>query len=133
MSKIRLVVLVILIIVMSIIIYYINGRISAYDLRFYSGKDDGAFVRLESIVIMSSFFYLFMSKKYRIIQFIGGFFIGLLSGIIGYILVGLLLYRVFSDFGLTFHILGCIIFMVIFFLIERLVESRSTKATRLVK
>jgi len=134
MTKIRLLKFTILIIVMSIVIYYINERIWAYDMRFYSGKDNGAIVVIESTAILSSLFYLFMSKRYKFIQFVGGGLLGVISSIVSYLIVALFrLDKILNDLILTFHILGCIIFIIIFFLIERSIEFHPTNNTGLLK
>ena len=118
-TKIRMLKFALFLILISIIIYCLNDKIENYDMRYYSGKDNGAFVRIYSITILSSLFYLIMSIKFRIIQLIKGFFIGFFSSIVSYILVGLFLHKIFSNFGLTFHVLGCLIFILIFFMIEK--------------
>jgi hypothetical protein len=128
MTKVRMLKLFILVMIMSIIIYYVNSRIKAFDMRFYHGKDDGAFVIIESISIISSVFYLVMSRKYRIIHFFGGLLIGLISSIISYLLVSAFyIDKILNDFELTFYILGCVFFITTFFLIDKIIESRSIK------
>lgn len=109
--------LIIFSIIALAVVLYINNRINAYDMRFYSGKDGGDFVRLESICLLSSLFYLLMDSHIWILRIIIGFAIGLLSSIIGFIVSEFFL-TFFSTTGLIFHVIGCITFVLLFYVIR---------------
>jgi uncharacterized membrane protein len=48
---------------MSLAIWWINHGITSYDLYFYHGKDDGVIFRLESLLLMSSVFFMVMAES----------------------------------------------------------------------
>jgi len=103
--------------IIAVIIYFYQ-RISAYDMRFYTGKDDGAFIILQSICILSAVFYFIMAKTKRWLYLFIGFFAGIVSSIIGYFLA-VFISSSTGQLVLLFHILGCATFILSFFMIEK--------------
>ncbi|MCB0852662.1 MAG: hypothetical protein KDD63_10585 [Bacteroidetes bacterium] len=85
-------------------------------MRFYYGKDNGYFVRRLSICILSSIFWGLMANKRVVYQMIIGFVIGLISGILAYFLM--LKIDENADMQVAFHVVGCTIFIILFFLSE---------------
>ncbi|MNK15590.1 hypothetical protein D3C87_337360 [compost metagenome] len=92
------------------VIAYIDNGIKAYDLDFYSGKDDGYFIRFESIIILNTIFYILMAiwRKPKLTVYLKqaglGFVIAIVVGLIGYLVT-----LSVNDNGLTYHILVIII------------------------
>jgi hypothetical protein len=102
---------ILLIILMVIASYYINYQIEIYNMDYYYGKDNGAFRQLESIIIFSTLFYLIVSKSKKIIFTLLGLFIGVLSGIVTYLITGT---------GLSFPLFACLIQIILFFILEKM-------------
>ena len=109
MIKLKKILILVFLLITALIIVYIDYRIRNYDLRFYSGKDSGYFKRFESIVVLSTLFYLLNAirpkgkpKDYLIYGLVG-FFIGIFAGFSCYILVP------YDDYGLTYHIVSIVI------------------------
>ena len=117
--------LIILISIIASVIALLKWRISAFDLRFYYGKDGGIFRRLESILLLGSIFFMVMPNSRRIIFFIVGFFLSLFSSILLYIALGFL--NLFES-DLPFHILACLIFIILFFSTEEMIAKTTTTA-----
>ena len=115
---------VLLLIIASVIIY-LDYKISTYDMRFYYGKDDGIFVRLESICELSTLFFLVMSKHNRVLNIIIGFFAGLFSSIFTYLVVLGCFHKYLNNNDLVFHIISCLVFIKLFFVIEKILPNRS--------
>ena len=66
----------------EMIVWFLDTRITSHDLRFYSGKDNGYFVRIGSIVVLSSILWALMSDQNRTRNFLWGLLIGILSSIL---------------------------------------------------
>lgn len=118
--------LIVLLILFTGTIFFLEQRIQAYDLRFYYGKDNGIFVRFESICIMSSLFYTIQTKGNR---FISGI-IGLITGIFSSILIWLLsfvLYDYIKISDLYFHIFSVTLFITLFYLREHYLIYKKLK------
>jgi Na+/proline symporter len=122
MDQMRKITLIVFLIIASVVIFYLNNRIAVYDMRFYSGKDDGYSVRLESICLLSALFFLLMCKQKRILNFFLGFVIGIISSIVYYFVAFICFDN--SSTGLLFHILSCLCFVVVFFLVEKRRDTR---------
>jgi hypothetical protein len=118
----RLMKLILFIVLTGLTIWYLSARISSYDLRFYSGKDNGYFVRLASICILSSIFWALMTDYSRIKHGILGFVIGIASALIAYFSLISLEDNAMNQ--VIFHILACLVFMTTFFLFHK---SRTIK------
>ncbi len=118
--------LIVLLILFTGTIFFLEQRIQAYDLRFYYGKDNGIFVRFESICIMSSLFFTIQTKG---IRFISGI-IGLITGIFSSILIWLLsfvLYDYIKISDLYFHIFSVTLFITLFYLREYYLNYKKLK------
>lgn len=118
--------LIVLLILFTGTIFFLEQRIQAYDLRFYYGKDNGIFVRFESICIMSSLFFTIQTKGSR---FISGI-IGLITGIFSSILIWLLsfvLYDYIKISDLYFHIFSVTLFITLFYLREYYLNYKKLK------
>jgi len=107
--------LIVLILLTAIVVYIIDYKITAHDLDYYYGKDDGFFRRIESICLLSSLFFGVMTKRTWWIQSLIGFIVGILSSIVSYFLW----YYLFDDNGLSFHIISCLLSILTFFLIQK--------------
>jgi drug/metabolite transporter (DMT)-like permease len=117
MDQVRKIKLIVFLIIASAVIFYLNKRIAVYDMRFYSGKDNGFVVRIESICMLSTLFFFMMCKQKRILNSILGFVIGIISSVVCYFVAFIFIDN--SNTGLLFHILSCLYFVMVFFLIER--------------
>lgn len=115
----RKIIFTLFIVLTIFVIAFIENRINSNDLRFYHGKDDGAFVEFQSICILSALFFLVMSKKNKIINCLIGFVLGIIIGIFSYLFLAYI-----GVFGLTFNIIGCLLFMILFFVFEK-IESKN--------
>jgi high-affinity Fe2+/Pb2+ permease len=87
----------------------------AYDMRFYTGKDDGYLVRIESICLFSTILFYCLGRKSWLLNIIIGFVVGLIASVIAYFLISFIYMK---DTGLVFHITACLIFIVIFLFSE---------------
>ena len=85
--------MLLLCIIMVVVILYIDKGISNYDMKFYQGKDNGYFKRIESVVLFSSVFFFIVPRQFRLLQLLKGFFIGIASVIISYFPISIMLYR----------------------------------------
>jgi hypothetical protein len=120
---IRKVKLFVLTIIMTIIIFYFDFKISTYDMRFYAGKDNGLSIVFESIVIFSTIFFLIMSEQNRILNIIIGFFIGIFTGILNYIIITVCIGRYLNNTILVYHIISFLLCIKLFFVIEKLLAK----------
>jgi hypothetical protein len=120
---IRKVKLYVLTIIMAIIIFYFDFKISTYDMRFYSGKDDGLFIVFESIVIFSTIFFFIMSEQKRILNILIGLFIGIFMGILTYVIIALTLGKYLNNMILVYHIIAFLLCIKLFFVIEKLLTK----------
>jgi hypothetical protein len=114
--------LTIFVILAGLTIWYLSTRINSYDLRFYSGKDNGYFVRLESICFFSAIFWALMTDNSRAKYFFAGSVIGLLSALIAYL--SLLGFQENSRTQVIFHVLAFVLFMATFLIVK---QWRTTK------
>ena len=96
--------------IIGLVVMLIDYNIKSHNMAFYSGKDNGFFVRIISICLLSAFFYGIMAEKNRLLLLVIGFLAGLLSSIISY---GIWFFYL-VDYGLSFHIIACILFVLIF-------------------
>lgn len=92
------------------------------DLSYHYGKDDGFFIRFKSICILSTIFYVLMTKEKTLALMLLGFLIGLTSAIISYLICLLIIH--FRYFGYVFDLLSSIIYIGSFFLIEKKINFR---------
>lgn len=90
--------------VTGFVVYYIDNGIRTHNLDFYSGKDGGYFLRVQSILLLSGAFFFFhklYNKNGIILPLIHGFLgatIGLVISIIAYLII-------WDDpYGTIFHI-----------------------------
>ncbi len=107
--------IIVMLVIICLVVWWLNNRIYEGDLSFYVSKDNGFTNRFISVCILSALFYSTITKKYRLKLFGIGFLVGFLSSIISY----LIWFFFFEDYGLSFHIIACILFILIFVLINR--------------
>ena len=108
---------------MMIVVLYIDNGINSYDMRFYYGKDNGYFRRIESIVIFSTMFFLVLSRNKRLLYTLYGFITGLISVIVSYVFISILLNKLLlSNTDLVFHFFAIGICIFWFFILERLLN-----------
>jgi|GEM_PF-981322 len=116
-SMTKLTRLILFLVLMGLTIWYLSIRISSYDLRFYSGKDNGYSVRLVSICVLSSIFWALMPDRGSIKYGLAGFVIGIASAFIAYFLM--VSFEENATNQIIFHVLACFIFMITFYLIHK--------------
>jgi len=94
-------------------------------MRFYRSKDNGYFVRLESICIMSTLFFLVMSRERKLLNAV----IGLLAGLVFSIVWYMLTIYIPDDrtSAIVFHVMACVSFLVSFFLIEKINRKKNRR------
>ena len=94
------------------VVIYLDKKISLYDLDYYHGKDNGFISRLEWACLISSIFFLIMTKRKRILSM----FLGLLIGFISIIFCSFLIseYTILSPVWGQF--LASILYILTFFL-----------------
>ncbi len=114
-------ILIIFFIILTIcVVYIIDNGVRTHDLRFYSGKDTGYFIRIESIVILNTIFYVlkgFEDKK----QVINCIALGFIGGIISLFISVLCYLFVPSDYyGLTFHVTSLLFCYSSYFILKKL-------------
>ena len=115
-----------LIIVM--VILFLDFKIKSHDMRFYFGKDNGVTYRIYSTIILSSLFYLFLSNRNRIQYFFIGILVGFFSIFFGLWFMHLdFLDKIVKNTGLYSHILGCLLFIVIFFTVDKIKKKKLKK------
>lgn len=96
--------------IMTLIVMWIDYHIESRNMAFYTGKDNGFLVRIISICLLSALFYGFLAKKNHIPMSFVGFLAGLICSFISYLVWFLFL----DDYGLSFHIIACVLFMLLF-------------------
>lgn len=117
--KIKIIVFLIL---LSLVVLFLQEIYKFFNTPFYQGKDDGVFARFEVIVISSALFFLFMARKNRVLNFVVGFIIGIFSGVISYLFAVFIPSNIFFDF--FYHVIATSLFIIAFFLIEKLFASK---------
>lgn len=118
--------IIVMLFIICLVVLWLNNRIHAEDLSFYVSKDNGFTIRFISVCFLSALFYSTITKKYRLRLFVIGFFVGFLSNIISY----LIWFFFFDDYGLSFHIIACILFILIFMLINRFFPTVTGKVKK---
>lgn len=107
--KLKTVLILLFLVFTALVIIYIDRGIKNYDLRFYSGKDDGYILRLESIVCLNTIYYILniigLKVKFRdyITFALIGFFTAVLVSIVGYLIIPS------NDEGTLFHLVSIIL------------------------
>jgi hypothetical protein len=117
LDQMRLTKILLLCTIMTIVIIYIDNGINSYDMKFYQGKDNGYFKRMESIILFSALFFFIVPRQFKLLQLVKGFITGIASVIIAYFLISFVLYR--SDKGLIFHVFSSLACVITFILWER--------------
>ncbi len=127
--KLKTILILVFLLITALTIAYIDYRIRNYDLRFYSGKDGGYFKRFESIVILSTLFYLLNAirpkgkPKDYFIYGLTGFILGIFVGFSCYILVP-------SDYyGMTYHIVSIGICYSSIYILRKMKQIIAKKAS----
>lgn len=111
--------------IIVVVILFLDFKIKSHDLRFYFGKDNGVTYRIYSTIILSSLFYLFLSSRNRIKYFFIGILVGFFSVFFGLWFIHLdFLDEIVKNKRLYAHVLGCLIFIVVFFIIEKIKKKR---------
>lgn len=83
-------------------------------MRFYAGKDNGIAKQFESICVLSTIYFLIMSQRKRLLNGLLGLLIGILTGVICYLILAFI-----GIYGLLYHIISCLTFIIIFHGIEK--------------
>ena len=99
----------ILFIIMLIVTFYIKSQVDAFNMEYYHGKDNGAFVQLESLIIFSFIFFMLISKSDKIIYSFLSLIVSIICSIICYIIFGT---------EVLFPISASLLIMAVFYLIE---------------
>lgn len=103
--------------VVIIVVYWIDCGIRSHDLWFYSGKDGGYTLRIESIIMLSTCFYFLRALETQ--KLVKSLFYGLLGAIVA-LLVSLICYFWLptDDYGTVFHVVSFLVSLVLGFLIN---------------
>lgn len=122
---------IILMIVMTILIIYVQWNISSGNPDFYSGKDGGIIRVLEAILFSGSTFYLVMSNSRRILFLLLGLIVSFFSSVVIYLILAYTISYLLPDFASVyenafFHIISCLAIVSLFFPIEKLINKTST-------
>lgn len=103
-----------LVIIYIIIMFYIDFKIKT-DLTYHSGKDGGFFAGLAMISIMSSVYFLVMSKQNKIVFFMIGLFIGVISYLLSYFAT----FYFLNSSDIYYYLLAMILFISLFHIIKK--------------
>ena len=107
--------LILLLILINIsVIFYINFKIET-DISYHSGKDGGIFSGFKMIILLSSIYFLVLTKHNKFIFFIIGFLIGIVSFLVSYFAV----FWIFNSSDIYFYLLAMLLFVLSFHLIEK--------------
>ncbi|KIO52113.1 hypothetical protein IW18_13350 [Flavobacterium hibernum] len=107
--------LILLLILINIsIIFYINFKIET-DISYHSGKDGGIFSGFKMIILLSSIYFLVLTKHNKFIFFIIGFLIGIVSFLVSYFAV----FWISNSSDIYFYLLAMLLFVLSFHLIEK--------------
>ncbi len=115
----RIIKFFLLVILIGCVIAYLDSRIATGNIVITNPKLGGLLIRLKSILILGSLFFIVMSRTKRLLFLFLGFFISLVSSVLTYLLLtksNLL----DLEFELAWHILSCLAFIIFFFLIDLL-------------
>ena len=107
----------ILILIISYVVYNVNYRTSWMFnsfLHHYYGKDNGVVRQVESVCILSALFYFILANRKKILFLLLGFVVGLLAFILS-----IYISYSFTDSIIFPHILACILFIIIFYVLPR--------------
>lgn len=112
----RIIFILFYIILTALTIAYIDNGIKTYDMDFYHGKDNGYFLRFESIIILNTIFYLLMTirKESKVMDYLKQAGLGLLTAIV----ISIITYYVFHN-GLTYHIATILICYSLCFILKK--------------
>ena len=107
--------LILLLILINIsVIFYINFKIET-DISYHSGKDGGIFSGFKMIILLSSIYFLVLTKHNKFIFFIIGFLIGIVSFLVSYFAV----FWISNSSDIYFYLLAMLLFVLSFHLIEK--------------
>lgn len=90
------------------------------DLRFHSGKDGGAFVQFESVFCLSILFHILMGQHF-LTRLIIGALIGIVAGILGY-----LIWLYVFEWDFSFQYISLAIILTIYFLMSKIGIPKKT-------
>lgn len=127
--KLKSILLLVFLVITILTITYIEYGVTNFGLSFYAGKDGGYLKRFESMVCLSTIYYILQLirpgrtfSEYLLAALIG-FFMAIIIGIACYLLLP-------ADDGLLFHILGIVLSYLSFYVIKRLQRMTKNKATK---
>ena len=107
--------LILLLILINIgVIFYVNFKIET-DISYHSGKDGGIFSGFKMIILLSSIYFLVLTKHNKFIFFIIGFLIGIVSFIVSYFAI----FWISNSSDIYFYLLAMLLFVLSFHLIEK--------------
>ncbi|MFH6999632.1 hypothetical protein ACHRVZ_17040 [Flavobacterium sp. FlaQc-57] len=110
----RIALIVLLILINTGVIFYINFKIET-DISYHYGKDGGIFSALKMIVLLSAVYFLVLTKHNKFIFFIIGFIVGIVSFIVGYFA----LFWISGSNDIYFYFFAMVLFILSFHLIEK--------------
>ena len=104
--KLKTVLILLFLILTALVIIYIDRGIKNYDQRFYSGKDGGYILRLESIVCLNTIYYI-LNIIHPKVKF-GNYLIFASIGFVTAILISIICYLIIpsDEEGTLFHIVS---------------------------
>jgi hypothetical protein len=128
--KIKTLLIFCFLILTACVIAYLDYGIRNYGLQFHQGKDGGYFMRFESIVLLSTAFYILNAIRPQgkigdyLIYGLTGFIIGIGVAFSCYILLPL------DDSGLTYHIVSISICYLSVYVLRKLKRMITKKGIR---
>ncbi len=127
--KLKTVLILLFLIFTALVIIYIDRSIKNYDLRFYSGKDDGYILRLESIVCLNTVHYILniIQPKVKLGEYLTFASIGFVTAI----LISIICYLIIpsDDEGTLFHIVSitlCYSLIYVFRRLKQIIEKKTS-------
>jgi len=120
--------LVLMLLVMSSAIAWFAYKIHT-DINYHQGKDEGYSVRMEMVCALSVIYFVVLGTgiRQRLVFAAAGFFAGIISGILSYIILGGLNFSNSVLAGVIFSILSCTFFMYFFFLTFRFFKKTTAR------
>lgn len=103
--KTKTILLILYLIITTLVIAHIDHEIKSFNLNFYSGKDGGYFVRFDSIIALTTVYFVIQAIKPKrnwnayILHTLAGFCSAFILGILCYLFLP-------TDYpGTTFHVI----------------------------
>lgn len=123
------IIILLYVILTALVVYYIDFGIRSNNMRFYSGKDTGYTLRIESIIVLNTIF--FVLNNIELNRKLSSYILTAIIGSFAALGVSLLCYLFLPTdyYGLTFHIVTILLCYISYFVFKKLkVVLTSTKS-----